>query len=168
MNLLRSMVGMTRQGESGVGTGVGILDIIDNFDRPGGASADGTYAETEKYAHAFEDKPGKRVPKAGASASAGVGRARAQWSIFEAEANGPNASAGAHADVLGASAMARAEVASASAAAGPVGIKVGLGVDTGAEVGHGSAEVKVLGCGVSVGRKMGISLFGNELSLKLW
>uniref|UniRef100_A0A3B1J2X5 Uncharacterized protein n=1 Tax=Astyanax mexicanus TaxID=7994 RepID=A0A3B1J2X5_ASTMX len=146
----------------------GIVDIIDNYDRPGSASTDATYAEAGTYAYAFEDKAGKRIPKAGAKAAAGVGRARAEWSVFEAEAKGPNASAGVHADVLGVGAMARAEIAGASAAAGPLGVKVGLGVDTGVDLSGGSAEVKVLGCGVSVGRKMGISLFGSELSLQLW
>ncbi|KAI4888875.1 hypothetical protein NFI96_018536 [Prochilodus magdalenae] len=98
----------------------GILDMIDYYDRPGGAYADGPYADADTYAHGFTDKPGQRVPKAGAEAEAGVGRAGAHWSIFEAEAKGPNAYAGATANVLEAGAMARAEVGSASASAGPL------------------------------------------------
>ncbi|KAI4888874.1 hypothetical protein NFI96_018535, partial [Prochilodus magdalenae] len=145
----------------------GILDVIDNFDRPGGAYAGGLYADADTYAHAFNDKPGQRIPRAGAVAEAGVGRAGARWSIFEAEAKGPNASASATADVLEAGAMARAEVASASASAGPVGVKVGLGVDTGVKIGPTKAELKVLGCGVTLGSTMGVSLFGNELKIKL-
>ncbi|KAI4900925.1 hypothetical protein NFI96_001829, partial [Prochilodus magdalenae] len=142
-----------------------LLDVIDNFDRPGGAYAGGLYAKTNTYAHAF--KPGKRIPKAGAEVQAGVGRAGAHWSIFEAEAKGPNAYAGATASVLEAGAMARAEVGSASASAGPVAVKVGLGVDTGVKVGPTTAELKLLGCGVTLGSTMGVSLFGNELKFKL-
>lgn len=146
----------------------GVLHVIDYYDRPGEAYADGAYADAGTYAYAFEDKPGQRVPKAGAVAETGIGRAGAHWSIFEAEAKGPNASASAEANVLGAGAMARAEVGSASASAGPVGVKVGLGVDTGVSVGPGTAEVKVLGCGLKVGRTFGISLFGSEFSINLW
>ncbi|XP_057187789.1 B-cell receptor CD22-like [Triplophysa rosa] len=113
-----------------------VIGIIDTFDRPGDAYTEDTYARCGTHAVAFEDEPGKRLPKAGAQCEAGVGRARAEFSVFEAEAKGPNASAGAEASVgaLGASAMARAEVASVCAKAGPVGVKVGLGVDTGVSV----------------------------------
>ncbi|XP_051745384.1 uncharacterized protein LOC127509984 isoform X2 [Ctenopharyngodon idella] len=140
------------------------INIIDTFDRPGAASAEGTYAGSGTYAVAFEGEPGKRIPKAGAYAEAGVGRASAEFSVFEAEAKGPNVSAGAEANMVGAGAMARAEVASASAKAGPVGVKVGLGLDTGATVGPTGAEVKVLGTGFSVGLKNSISLLGSEVS----
>uniref|UniRef100_A0A3B3SL68 Uncharacterized protein n=1 Tax=Paramormyrops kingsleyae TaxID=1676925 RepID=A0A3B3SL68_9TELE len=114
---------------------------------PARAYADGAYADTETYAYAFTNKPGQRIPKAGAKAAAGIGRAGAHWSIFEAEANGPNASASAEANVLGAGAMARAEVGSASASAGPVYVKAGLGVDTGVKIGPTEVEIKVLVCG---------------------
>ncbi|CAG5927857.1 unnamed protein product [Menidia menidia] len=144
--------------------------MIDTFDRPGRAFACDTYAGTSTYAHGLENKTGKRIPKAGICAEAGVGRAKAEWSICEAEAKGPNAAAGlgASAGTLSASAFARAEVASASASAGPVTAKVGLSVDTGAEIGLTGVEAKVLGTGFSFGRKMGVSLFGNEFSFKLW
>ncbi|XP_034096151.1 uncharacterized protein LOC117562425 [Gymnodraco acuticeps] len=146
----------------------GLVEMIDTFDRPGKAFAKGTYAGTNKYAVGLEDKPGKRIPKAGVSASAGVGHARGEWSIFEAEAKGPNASAGvgASAGTLSASAFARAEVASASASAGPLKATVGLSVDTGVSVGAG-LEAKLLGCGFSVGRKMGVFLFGNGIEFNL-
>ncbi|KAL6475742.1 hypothetical protein MHYP_G00167820 [Metynnis hypsauchen] len=145
-----------------------LLGVIDNFDRPAGAYADGLYADADTYADGPENKPGKRIPKAGAVAKAGVGRAGARWKIFQAEAKGPNASAGAEANVLEAGAMARAEVGSASASAGPVGVKVGLGVDTGVKVGPTMIEAKVLGTGVTLGSTIGISLFGSELKFKLW
>ncbi|KAJ4934693.1 hypothetical protein JOQ06_007478 [Pogonophryne albipinna] len=148
----------------------GISKIIDTFDRPGGASAEAAYAGTNTYAVGLENKPGKRIPKAGATASAGVGRAGAEWSFFDAEAKGPNASVGAVASAgnLSASAFARAELGSASASAGPLKATVGLSVDTGVSVGAGSVEAKLLGCGFSVGRTMGFSLFGTGLELNLW
>ncbi|KAF3860824.1 hypothetical protein F7725_001079 [Dissostichus mawsoni] len=136
------------------------VEMIDTFDRPGKAFTKGAYAGTDMYAVGLEDKPGKRIPKAGVSASAGVGHARAEWRVCDAEAKGPNASAGIGASVgsLSASAFARAEVASASAAA----------VDTGVSVGATQLEAKLLGCGFSFGRKMGFSLFGNGIEFNLW
>jgi len=47
-------------------------------------------------------------------------------------------------------------------------VKVGLGVSTGAGIQNSSAEVKVLGSGVSVGREVGFSFFDSEIKLKLW
>ncbi|MCI4384624.1 hypothetical protein PGIGA_G00040880, partial [Pangasianodon gigas] len=146
----------------------GILELIDNYDRPEGTYAEGLYSGTDTYAHAFEDEPGKRVPKAGAVAEAGVGRAGASWSIFSAEAKGPNASAKAEADILEARAMAQAELGSVSASAGPVEAKLGLGIDTGVKVNPGNVELKLLGTGLTLGSTMGISLFGSEFKFKLW
>uniref|UniRef100_A0A8C1LTM8 Uncharacterized protein n=1 Tax=Cyprinus carpio TaxID=7962 RepID=A0A8C1LTM8_CYPCA len=97
-----------------------------------------------------EDKPGKRIPKAGVYAETGVGRACAEYSVFEAEAKGPNASAGAEVSVGGAGAMARAEIA------------MGLGLDTGVSVGVGGVEAKFLGTGFSVGPKTSVSVLGSE------
>ncbi|KAL6475743.1 hypothetical protein MHYP_G00167830 [Metynnis hypsauchen] len=145
-----------------------LLGVIDNFDRPAEAFADGLYADADTYVDGFKNEPGKRVPKAGAVAEAGVGRAGARWSVFQTEARGPNASACAEANVLEAGAMARAEVGSASASAGPLEAKVGLAVDTGVKVGPGMVEAKFLGTGVTLGSTIGISLFGNELKFKLW
>ncbi|XP_041081480.1 uncharacterized protein LOC121298420 [Polyodon spathula] len=144
--------------------GISVVRVIDTFDREGDAFSDSTYAGAGTYACAFEDKPGKRIPKAGVFAEAGVGRARAEFSVFEAEAKGPNAAAGAEISVVGASAMARAEVASASASAGPLGVKVGLAVDTGASVGVDGIEAKFLGTGFSVGPKTSVSVIGSEVS----
>ncbi len=143
--------------------------MIDTIDRPSNSNAEGCYAQAGKYASLFENKAGKRIPKAGVYAEAGVGRASAEYSVFRVEAKGPNASAGAEATVarLGVGAMAQAEIASASASAGPVDVKLGLGVDTGGYIGLGGVEVKILGSGFSIGRKTSISLLGSELSLSL-
>lgn len=141
-----------------------VIDMIDTFDRPADAKAEGIYAQSGTYAVNPEDKPGKRIPKAGAFAEAGVGRARAEFSVFEAEAKGPNAFARADANVVGVEAIARAEVGSASAQAGPVAVKVGLGVDTGVSVGVDGVEVKFLGTGFSIGPRTSVSLLGSEVS----
>ncbi|XP_078144654.1 uncharacterized protein LOC144542334 [Centroberyx gerrardi] len=148
----------------------GALEMIDTFDRPGDAFAAGTYAGTDSFAHAFEDKPGQRLPKAGLYAAAGVGHARAEWRVFDAEAKGPNASAGigASSASLSARAFAKAELASASATAGPVKATVGLSADTGVGVGATGVEAKILGTGFSIGRKMGVSLFGTGFEFNLW
>uniref|UniRef100_A0A673NC57 Uncharacterized protein n=1 Tax=Sinocyclocheilus rhinocerous TaxID=307959 RepID=A0A673NC57_9TELE len=140
------------------------IDMIDTFDRPADANAEGTYARSGTYATSPEDEPGKRIPKAGVYAEAGVGRASAEYSIFEAEAKGPNASAGAEVSVVGAGAMARAEIASVSAKAGPVSAKLGLGFDTGVSAGLDGLEAKILGTGISIGPKTSISLLGSEVS----
>uniref|UniRef100_A0A3Q2CUB4 Uncharacterized protein n=1 Tax=Cyprinodon variegatus TaxID=28743 RepID=A0A3Q2CUB4_CYPVA len=144
--------------------------MIDTFDRSGHASTASTFARAGKYACGLEDKPGRRIPKAGVYAEAGVGEAGAEWSVFDAK--GASVSAGtlkARAMATAVSAMATAEVASASASAGPIKAKVGLAVDTGVEVGLTRVEANVLGTGFSLGRKMGVSLFGTGFSLdSLW
>ncbi|KAF5894076.1 legumain-like isoform X2, partial [Clarias magur] len=73
---------------------------------------------------------------------------------------GPNASASAEAKGLEAGAMDRVEPGRVSAVAGPVGVKLGLGFDTGVSVSPTKVEVKLLGTGVILGSKMGIALFG--------
>ncbi|KAK2851937.1 hypothetical protein Q5P01_008213 [Channa striata] len=148
----------------------GALEMIDTFDRPGKAFSAGTYAGAGTFADGFEDKPGRRIPKAGVYASAGVGHARAEWRVFDAEAKGPNASAGvgASAASLSARAFARAEVASASASAGPVRATVGLAVDTGVGVGLTGLDVKVLGTGFSIGSRMSIFFLGNGIEFNLF
>lgn len=154
--------------EVSVGT-AGLVEMIDTFDRPPKAFATDTYADAGVFADAFEDKPMKRLPKAGVYAGAGVGLARAEWSVFDAVAKGPNASAGVGASLAsGARAFAKAELASASASAGPVKAKVGLAVDTGACISLTGVEAKVLGTGFSFGSKMGVSLLGNSIEVNLW
>lgn len=140
------------------------------FKRPGRASAKGPYADAGGYAEGGFDSDDESLPKAGAYAGAGLGSASAEWSIFEAEAKAPNASAGAGASLesLSAKAFARAELGSASASAGPVKARVALAADTGAHLSLTQVEGKLLGCGVSVGRKTGFSLFGTGIELELW
>ncbi|KAE8292741.1 hypothetical protein D5F01_LYC07833 [Larimichthys crocea] len=156
------------EGESVALPSSGLVDTIDNIDRPGDAFAAGTYAGTGTFAEAFENKPGKRIPKAGAYAGAGVGYTRAEWSVFDAEAKGPNAGAGAGVTAIGAQAMAKAELASASASAGPVKATLGLALDTGASISPTQIEAKVAGTGVSFGRRTGISLLGSGIEFNLW
>ncbi|XP_058646972.1 uncharacterized protein LOC131549139 [Onychostoma macrolepis] len=137
---------------SATASGSGIIGMIDTIDRPADASAEGTYTRAGSYVDGFENKPGRRIPKAGVYAEAGVGRASAEYSVFRVEAKGPNASAGAEATAarLGAGAMAQAEIVSVSASAGPVDVKLGLGVDTGGYIGLGGVEAKILGFGFSI------------------
>ena len=46
-------------------------------------------------------------------------------------------------------------------------VKLGAGVSTGVGIKDGSLKGKILGCGVSVGKEIGFSLFDNEFTLKL-
>ena len=48
-----------------------------------------------------------------------------------------------------------------------VDFNVGAGVSTGVGIQDDSVQAKVAGCGVSIGRKMGISVFDNSISLDL-
>uniref|UniRef100_A0A4W6FAC0 Uncharacterized protein n=1 Tax=Lates calcarifer TaxID=8187 RepID=A0A4W6FAC0_LATCA len=137
--------------------------LDDVIDRPGKAFATGTYAGAGKFEEELEDGD-----QSGAYAAAGVGYARAELSAFDAEAKGPNASAGVSAGSHGAKIFAKAELASASASAGPLKAKVGLAADTGVGVGPEGIEAKVLGTGVSIGRKIGISVLGTGFEFKLW
>ncbi|KAA8591497.1 hypothetical protein FQN60_002440, partial [Etheostoma spectabile] len=149
------------KGDLAVGTG-GNQTLIHAMDRPGKAFAAGTYAGAGK----FEDELDEET---GVYAGAGVGHVQAEWSYFEAEAKGPNASAGAEISrAVGVRAMAKAELASASASAGPVKATVGLALDTGGSLGPSGVEAKVLGTGFSFGRTMGVSLFGTGVEIKLW
>lgn len=94
--------------------------------------------------------------------------ARAEWSIFDAEIKGPSAGSEASTGILSAKAFAKAELVSASASAGPVKATVGLSADSGIEIGPTQVEAKVLGTGISFGRKVGISLFGSGIEFELW
>lgn len=145
-----------------------LVQMIDNFDRPGKAFAAGSYSGAGTFGNECENKPGKRVPKAGAYAAAGTGYARAEWGVFDAEARGPNAGAGAGVSLAsGARAFAKAEVGSASVKAGPVKATVGLSADTGVSVGPSGVEVQVLGTGVAFGPRMRVALFGNAIEFDL-
>lgn len=140
-----------------------LVDMIDTADREGNAYAKGPHTYTGTYAHGAENKPGKRIPRAGAFAGASTGKARAELSVLDAEANGPNASASAEASVTGVAAMARAELGSVSASAGPLNITLGLGVDTGINVGVDGVGAQFLGTGFNVGPRPGLSLLGSKI-----
>lgn len=109
----------------------------------------------------------EKIARPGA-AYATENEAHAEWSIFEAEAKGPSAGTEAKTEFLSARAFATAELASASASVGPAKATLGLSADTGIEVGLTQVEAKVLGTGVSIGRKVGISLFGSGFEFELW
>uniref|UniRef100_A0A672MK85 Uncharacterized protein n=1 Tax=Sinocyclocheilus grahami TaxID=75366 RepID=A0A672MK85_SINGR len=141
-----------------------IIHMVDTWERPADASAEGTYARSGVEIIKPENRPMHRIPRARVFAEAGVGQARAEFSVFEAEAKGPNACASAEASAVGARAMARAEIASASAIAGPVDVTLGLGLDTGASVGLDGVEVKFLGTGFKYGPKTSLSFLGSEVS----
>lgn len=65
--------------------------------------------------------------------------------------------------VLGAEAKARATLGECTA--GPVNVHLGAGVSTGAKVEGGTIDTKFAGCGVKVGKKIGVSVFDNEISI---
>ncbi|CAC5402863.1 unnamed protein product [Mytilus coruscus] len=143
----------------------GVIDMIDTFDRPGTADANSTYARSGTYAYGEANRPGERIPKAGAYAEAGVGEANGKWSISEAKAKGPNAEAHTEASFKGVSAMATAGVGIASAKTSHVGMKVGLQLDTGVSVDVDGVEAKVLGIGLSFGLKFDIRFLGMKCIL---
>lgn len=107
------------------------------------------------------------------------GEASAKADVFEVEGNN-----GVHAGMFGAaagvsgeiggggiSAKAEANVHLADVEAAGIHAKLGLGVDTGISVGLGGVEAKVAGCGVQIGKTMGVSVLGNEFSVdipKVW
>lgn len=123
-----------------------------------------TYTGAGKCANGLEDEAGKLLRAAGVNAEAEDGKTGFEFGVFEAEAEGPNASA----KPLRASAFVRAELPSVSISAGPVKAKVGLAADTGASVGPTGLEAKVLGTGFSIGRKMAVSFLGNGIEFNLW
>ena len=65
--------------------------------------------------------------------------------------------------VLGVETKARATLTECTA--GPVNLHLGAGVSTGAKVEGGTADVKLSGCGVKVGKRIGVSVFDNEISI---
>lgn len=140
-----------------------IPHIVESADVVGDMIANGSAEGPSAEAH-FEEKAGQ----AEGSVKISAGRFTVKEENLSAEANGPNTSARFVANDREVGAMVGAELGSASVSAGPVGVKVGLGVETGARISADGGEVKVLGCGLSLGRTTGISLFGNELKFKLW
>ena len=65
--------------------------------------------------------------------------------------------------ILGAEAKAR--VTMSEAKAGPVYLHLGAGVSTGVKVEDGTFDAKLAGCGLKVGKKIGVALYDNEISV---
>ncbi|KAM3617518.1 uncharacterized protein V6R79_007489 [Siganus canaliculatus] len=145
---------------------IDIVGMIDTFDRPRHAFAAGAFAGADAFAEGFKNKPGKRIPKAGAYAAAGVGYARAEWSVLDAEARGPNAAVGAGATLMGVQAMAKAELAGASASAGVVKATVGLAATTGVSACVDGVEIKLLGTGFKIGKLQDVKMSDNNSEVK--
>ncbi|KAK4159874.1 hypothetical protein QBC43DRAFT_271434 [Cladorrhinum sp. PSN259] len=126
------------------GIGAMVESVVDNWDRP--AFTDGTpteYVDAGVYHTRMTD---------GVYAQAGMGLARAGCSVAEAEARGPNVSAGAQWGKLsGVSMFAHAELASAQASVAGVTAKVGLNANTGFSAGVDGVSAEFLGFGVAVG-----------------
>lgn len=114
--------------------------------------------------HVPGSHPAMTIPKIGGFIEMEAESTKVEFREIQLEAKGSSAAARAEVSALGASAMVRGELASASASIGPVGVKVGLGVDTGASIGVEGIEAKVLGTGFSIGPKTSISVLGSEAS----
>ncbi|PFX30817.1 hypothetical protein AWC38_SpisGene4418 [Stylophora pistillata] len=65
--------------------------------------------------------------------------------------------------ILGAEAKAR--VTMSEVKAGPFNLHLGAGVSTGAKVEDGTFDAKLAGCGLKVGKKIGVAVFDNEFSV---
>ena len=77
------------------------------------------------------------------------------------------ASAGASASPLHYEANAKATLVQGETDDGVVSYHVGAGVSTGAGIKDDSLTAKFEGCGIQVGRKLGVSVFDNEVSVDL-
>ena len=66
--------------------------------------------------------------------------------------------------VLGAEARARATLGEFKA--GPLHVHFGLGVSTAAKMEGGTLELKIFGCGLTVGKRIGLSVFDNSVSVE--
>ncbi|XP_029202552.1 uncharacterized protein LOC114966735 [Acropora millepora] len=67
--------------------------------------------------------------------------------------------------VMGAEARARATLGEFKA--GPLHAHFGLGVSAAAKVEDGALELRFFGCGLTVGKKIGLSVFDNNVSVAL-
>ena len=66
--------------------------------------------------------------------------------------------------VIGAEARARATLGEFKA--GPLHAHFGLGASAAAKVEDGALELKICGCGVTVGKRIGLSVFDNDVSVE--
>ena len=65
--------------------------------------------------------------------------------------------------ILGAEVKTRATLTEAKA--GPVNLHLGAGLSTAAKVEGGTVEAKLAGCGFKLGKRIGVSVFDNEISI---
>ena len=108
-------------------------------------------------------------PRKGEGLGAFVGAGCGQTDEGDVQLKLPNAGVGYEFSPGGdIRAIAKAELISASASAGPAKATLGLSADTGGSIGLSGVEAKVLGTGISFGRKMGVSFLGSSFELKLW
>ncbi|KAJ4934692.1 hypothetical protein JOQ06_007477 [Pogonophryne albipinna] len=112
--------------------------------------------------------PWELEDESGGTLSAGLGHVRVKNGNVGAEVKGPNIGTGAVWSEKGAGVFVKAELVSVSASAGPVKAKLGLSLDTGLDVGVDGVQVKFLGTGFSLGRKMGLYMGGIGFELNLW
>lgn len=52
------------------------------------------------------------------------------------------------------------------ATGGPFNIHLGVGVSTAAKVEDGTVEAKLAGCGLKVGKRIGVAVFDNEFTIE--
>jgi hypothetical protein len=84
---------------------------------------------------------------------------------YEFKVLGGKLGAEAEAGTQGVGANAEARLKLFEGAAAGIGIRLGVGVSTGGSVGNGGLDVKVLGCGFSIGKTTSIRAFDNELAV---
>ena len=68
--------------------------------------------------------------------------------------------------MLGAEAKARATLSEAFV--GAIYIHFGAGITAAAKLQSGTLQLKMLGTGVNIGKRLGFSLFDNEFSINIW
>lgn len=84
---------------------------------------------------------------------------------YEFKVLGAKVGAEAEAGTEGVAANAEARLKLFDGGAAGIGIRLGIGASTGGSVGKGGVDVKVLGCGFSIGKTMSIRAFDNELAV---
>ncbi len=100
--------------------------------------------------------------KAEAGAEANAFQFKQEKSGAEIKAFGAEVGANAEAGLGGIGAKINAKLRMVDAQAVGFGVKLGAGVSTGASLGLGGVSIKAAGCGFSIGKKTGISVFDNE------
>ncbi|CAG2209899.1 unnamed protein product [Mytilus edulis] len=110
---------------------------------------------------------------AGAGAEAHVFNMKGKKAPVEFKAFGVDVAAKAGADleafvkkghVIGAEIKARGTLVDATG--GPFNVHLGVGVSTGAKIENGTVEAKVAGCGLKLGKRIGIAILDNEITVE--